>query len=596
MRDRLRPWPAALLLSTLAAPLAAQEDLGLFFDTVDVNVVNLEVVVTGPDGRPLTGLGRGDFEVYEDGERVELVNFFAVADRRVVGPEGEELGAPGASASLPVPATQRLNLVVFVDNLNLRPQNRKRIFAGLREALAARLDPRDRVMVVTLDDAPEVVQKFTNDSQLVLDILDRLEGNLGRSVQVEAEERLFFNQLLRASERNFNPNAVGGRDMEFEAAYLHAQSLAQEVRVLAEKRHRQVRETLAQLQRFTDSLAGLPGRKAMLYVSDGLPTRPAEGLTEAWIGKYQTWMMANATEIPSHVMRDLQTIATSLNTLQFDASRYFEELTAQASANRVVFYPISYGSRRMAGLSAEFAGASDGAGPMSLDVMNLDAANREMSLLQLAEDTGGVAFTRTANVGDLFQRMVEDVASYYSLGYNRPFERDGEYHRVEVKVRREGAKVRHLEGYREKDALSRLEDATLSALLYDLEDNPLDLRLSVGEQQRTGKDRYRVGVLVKIPFERLLLLPQEQVHSARVSLLVVAGDGKGGLSPTQRIDLPIEIPNERMLEALAGGIAAYPLELEMRAGPQRLSVGALDHLARTEAFVHLDLVVGTEGN
>ena len=70
--------------AVLALPLAAQDDSSLFFDTVDVHVVNVEVVVTDKDGKPAVGLARDDFEVYEDGKRVEVANFFAVEGRRTV--------------------------------------------------------------------------------------------------------------------------------------------------------------------------------------------------------------------------------------------------------------------------------------------------------------------------------------------------------------------------------------------------------------------------------------------------------------------------------------------------------------------------------
>ena len=44
-----RPCPVDVAVS-----LFAQDDSSLFFDTVDVNVVNVEVVVTDKDGNPAT--------------------------------------------------------------------------------------------------------------------------------------------------------------------------------------------------------------------------------------------------------------------------------------------------------------------------------------------------------------------------------------------------------------------------------------------------------------------------------------------------------------------------------------------------------------
>ena len=44
--------------------------------------------------------------------------------------------------------------------------------------------------------------------------------------------------------------------------------------------HRQTLTAISSLERFVDSLAGLPGRKAILHVSDGLPLIAGRGPNE----------------------------------------------------------------------------------------------------------------------------------------------------------------------------------------------------------------------------------------------------------------------------------------------------------------------------
>ena len=114
------PSSATLLVAALAVlltgPLVAQQPSAeeVFVGRVEVNVVNVEVYVTDKDGHPVTGLTREDFELYEDGERVEITNFFAVEDgaltrsltrpgpfgvyRLLFGPDGERLLEGGVTA------------------------------------------------------------------------------------------------------------------------------------------------------------------------------------------------------------------------------------------------------------------------------------------------------------------------------------------------------------------------------------------------------------------------------------------------------------------------------------------------------------------
>lgn len=316
-------------------------------------------------------------------------------------------------------------------------------------------------------------------------------------------------------------------------------------------------------------------------MSDGLAVRASDSLVQAWLAEYESWIVSN--DVPN-----MMSEVISLNSLSYDASAEFRELVERASANRVAFYPISSGGRGSGFVSAEYQGTGSGSDLASFAV---EGASREDALLRMAAGTGDLAFTRTTNVDRLLDRLRRDFEAFYSLGYNSPLAVDREFHKIEVKVRGEGLKVRHLQGYREKDPLDRLQDLTLSALHYAIEDNPLGVRLAPGEQVETGRDRYQVPVTIQIPFRKLLLVPEGQYHTGTVSVCVVARDERGGVSRPQRLDLSIRIPNDQILQALNAG-AAYPMQLEMRRGPQRLAVGVRDQLGRVDSTINVDLVVG----
>jgi len=588
-----------ILISTIAllvvSPASHAQDSasGLFFDTVDINVVNIEVLVTDKDGQSVKGLSRDDFELFENGQPVEITNFFAVEDQRAIG---DDLATVGEQGLTPEPETRQLSLVIFVDNANIKPQTRNQIFANLRTYLEGGLAADDQVMLVSLDDQLEVVHEFTADAAILASSLGRLEKGVGKGNRIDSQIRI----LLREMENiplHTNDGSGGGLILASTSPeYTESRALktARDVRQISEQLYQRGKWTTEILGEFSDSLAGLPGRKAILYVSDGISMRPSDPLSQSWLNKFEDWALSNGrTSMVGEV--------SNLISLDFDLSASFDDLTERASSNRVAFYPISAKDGGMVGshVSAEFSGGggSSSRGVRSTDVANLDQTLRQSTLLQLAADTGGLAFTNTTNIGKLLEAVKHDFRTFYSLGYTPQKLADGEqetFRKLKVKVRGQRLSVRHMKGYKQKDPLEHLAQLTLAACHYGTVDNPLEIELDPGQHQPgEKKGQFLVPVLVKIPFSRLLLLPEEEHHSGRVSMYVVVRDPNGGLSPMRRIELPIQIPNEKILVALSQS-AAYPLQLELGAGPKRISIGLRDHLARTDATINLEIDVGSD--
>src|SRR5881397_1831383 len=140
MMKKLLPLAAVLLLpaplSTGAA--AAPPAVPSFGETVEVNVVNVDVFVTDKNGNRVTGLKKGDFDLLEDGKAVAVSNFVEItpagkpAAREAPPAAPPAPGTPVAAAPVaaspaaeaPADPQRQLSLVVFVDNLHIRPPNR----------------------------------------------------------------------------------------------------------------------------------------------------------------------------------------------------------------------------------------------------------------------------------------------------------------------------------------------------------------------------------------------------------------------------------------------------------------------------------------
>lgn len=584
-------------ITALNLPLGAQVS-DLFFDTVDVNVVNLEVVVTDKDGLPVSGLTRDDFTILEDGQPVQISNFFTVESGVPTSdtlPPEEALVPDGVVPSVG-PETQRLQLVIFVDNLTIRPDNRNLIFEQLRRFVLDGLDSEDRVMIVVAGDGVEIAQPFTNDPALLLTTIDHLEKQVGQQVQFDVEYRMLMRSIERASLAlpGQSPGLAADSGFDVDTAVGEARGLAREITTVSERRYRMVVSALGALERFIDTLAGMRGRKAILYLSDGLPVNTADSLVQAWMSKYSDWIVQVGEE---QLLLEL----TSLSSLEFDSGTDLGDLVDEATVKQVAFYPISAFARGgTMGVSAEYGDSGTASGGMgSRAAADMEAMNREAALLRMADGTGGVAYTRSTNIQGLLEQVRHDFSTFYSLGFQRPPSSDDVFdenlHRLKVQVEGEGLKIRYRRSYALRDPVDRLEDLTSTALHYGFENNSLGARLEAKETVSVGKNRYRVTVMVAIPFQNLLLLPQEDTHVGQLTLVVAARDAQGRASDFQRVEIPVSVPNNQIQEALSGA-AGYPMQLDMKAGQQRVSVGIWDHLARIDSTVNLELEVGSSAN
>jgi len=588
---------AALLLGALLPPppaALAQDEAsrhGIFIDTIDVNLINIEVVAVDREGNPVRGLTREDFELRVDGEPVEITNFFAVADRERVIPEEDGAAETEAAPTAPPASVTPLRteeeqayIVLYIDNGNIAPNHRKRVFDDLRDHLEHLMEPADRVMVVTQDGEITIEQPFTSDQEQILAALERQEKIATRGNMRSLEPRLVQRQIEQgqappgadALATGTSPNIGGGGPLSLPTYDVDARRTYAAVTGYAQSAQAAGQRTLSALSQFVGSLAGLPGRKAIVYVSDGLELAPGEYLFRIWDYKYSS--IANEEVGISNVDSEMD---------RYRLYQQFERLIARANANRVAFYTIEGGSDRGFGdVSAETSSAVVDSLARTAD------GGREESLRTLAHETGGVPLLNSAGVEHLLAQLDRDFSNYYSLGYPSPHKGDGKYHRVEVTIKREGVKARFLEGYRDKTADERMADQTLATLLHDVGDNPLEVRVEIGKESPVkGKKSFVVPVLVKVPMARLVLIPQDKAHLGRLSIFIAVADGQGRLSEPQKIEVPVRIPNEELLTAMSQ-TAAYAAQIQMRPGAQKLAIGVRDELAAIDSTLNLNVQVG----
>jgi VWFA-related protein len=540
-----------------AAPAQPQDEF--FLDVLDVTVVNVDVYVTDKKGNRVTGLTRDDFELTEDGKPVKITNFYAVEGGKPIltdgdGPTGgvapDAADAAGKPAAPVIPEDQRLRLVIYIDNFNIHPFNRNRVMRDLRQFLRDKITREDRIMLVSYDREIHLRHAFTSDPDIIAQTLIELERVTGNAVHQESERR---DALQRVEESNSASEALS-------AARSYAGSVFNDLSF-----------SIDALKGITTSLAGLPGRKAILYVSDGIPMLAGQDVFYAVQNKYP-----DASALSS--------------TFEFDASRRYRELTNQANANRVTFYAIDAGGlRTYSSLGADNPGTTGiNQGPF---IDSIQISNMQSPLQLIAQATGGSAVLNSNNVLPQLERIAGDFGTYYSLGYTPTHSGDGRYYKIDVKTKRKGLQVRHREGYRDKSVDSQMSDGTLAVLQFPYEANPLGVTLELGTGTRRDDGYYIMPIQVHIPLSKLVLVPREQTQEASVRLWVAAIDEKGDTSEVQQARIPISIPTNQVAAAKQKDYV-YSVSLLMRRGNHKVGIGVRDEVASEASFVARNVNVG----
>ena len=617
-----------LILAALTPPLSAQAlpSQDKFGEQVEVNVVNVDIFVTDKDGNPVSGLDKNDFEIREDGKRVEIANF-EVVDRGAAPASGGLPGAAGDDPQMPsmsltagaAPA-DAMQLVVYIDNFNIRPASRARVLEQLRDFLTRELHATDRVMLATYDLGLQVRLPFTTDRTALGRALDGVERLAANGSETERARGAALQQILDIQERTKGTDQLdrriaggggggGGDEAEAEDGLETdppcPTDIVQPARTYAETSRQQILSSIAALKVMLNSLSGLPGRKTLLHVSDGISVTPGEELFQAL---FELCGGGGATSGLSGSMgggtTPVDTAALgNANSYQgrnalVDAQAYstaseWSALAAHANTQRVTLYTL-----QASGLEAHAASSAE-AGPgdriLSLgSVSTIEMQNRQSSLSVMAADTGGRSIFNANDVRPALARMRDDFNRYYSFGFTPRRSGDGREHRIEVRVKDKGLRVRHPLSYRDKPAMERAVDRTLAALFFGSEDNPLEASLEIGEitpGAQGAQGSYAVPVRLRIPLRKLFFHQTEESYEGKLRLLVATQSGEGATSKVRQVQVPVKIPLEKALVAF-GQDYVYELTLTMGPGEQRVAVTVRDEGTAQTSFLARGLRVG----
>ena len=560
---------AACLLSIM--PLVAEEG---------VETLSLDVYATDRYGTTVTDLTRADFELLVDGRPVEPAFFHQVTQGRMEGGDAEPL-----------------SLVVFIDNLHLVALERNRALEALEDFAVERLDRGDQVMLVAFDGELRIHQELTRDPSSL------------RRAMVEAASAPAYGHLRETLQQQVLSDVTALSDFYEELGGSGSRTrcpshLEQLAKRYTQSTHRQVHAGLAGLSDFVATMAGLPGRKAIVHLSGGIPFRPGAGLYEIlnWFCSSQGEILdpsnADISQGPNErslALGEVDPVAdsdvfvvrrTRLDSPGLTTASLFSELTRQANTQQVPLFTLQASQEPG---SSEIESRRPRRRTLSQRAEEVTRANLRDSLKLMSEATGATLAGGTKDLGEGLDRISRDLDHFYTLGYEVYM---GEQPvKVRLEPRRPGLRLR----YRNSAAVGSLEEElpgrTRAALIYAAIANPLNVALDVGATQfRDGKDM--VPIRLRIPLENVTLQEDKGDHSGLLGIFVAQRDSAGRFSEVRAVDVTIAIPEDDLEEALEQDFL-YTIRMLMDEGDHEVAVGVYDHASGLASFLTEEVRAGS---
>ncbi len=555
---------ALLLLVLVVVPAAAQESPPAFDDSVDVRLVNIDVFVTDKKGRRVDGLGREDFVVYQDGRPVEVTHF-----SRVLGASGGSGGAAGeldAELGSEPPATipDPLTVVVYVDNSTLTPHHRNRVLDEVEAFVVEQAGAGVGFMIAVYDPGLKILTPVTAEADRAREVLAKIGKMSARGLTQQSERRQAMDQIESIYtlflDLGQDPCSAGWEQM-IAAVDTYAQAAGS-----------RVQSAQSGLLGLTRSLGGVPGRKSILYLSDGLEQRPGIDLY-SFLG-----------ELCPERDREMFAFMT-----RWDETSTLTELAEYANAHRVTLYALE--TAGLTGFSSASAEIGDRRFMPSARVDSLRVGNLQGSLFVMADQTGGKAFLNANSPGPELERMAEDFADYYSLGFAPPTGWDGDSHAIRVELvgrAAKGAQLRYRQRYRAIPEAERMAERTLATLVLGWEDNPLGTEIRVGDQVPAAGKTWRVPVEIVLPAGSLGTLARPDGENQLLRVLMMAEDDKGRRTPMREKVIPlVGKPEEDEPRTLV-------VNVELESGPHTIAVCVRDEINRVASFHKTTVDVGNQ--
>lgn len=532
-----------------------------FREEIELTIVSVIAYVTDKKGDPVVDLAQEDFRILHDGKAREISHFKLYTEEVF----NSRLEAPVDLGPTPTPADadpqpkgdeEPVYIVLFVDHENLHPLDRNRVLSRAKEFVRDNLHPPVQMMVATFEKSLKIIQPFTDERELILQALRTQKMKTGGRVSRDQDRKKILDKM-----RRYKQDAGASATNE-------ARTVWGLIIGAAEEEVNNLMFTLHALRATVSMMAGLPGKKNLVYISNGLPMIAGMELVYAY---------ANTYDDPS--------IMTQMS--RWDQSRNFEALTSAANSQGVTFYTIGAG-----GLKHGSVATAEYAGPQDNVAVGVGQENFHDSLRFMASNTGGQAILNTNDFSKAFNRIASDIFTYYSLGYALNVTGGDKVHRIKIELPNHPEyDLRYRRRFVEKSLETQVQDKVITSLLFPVEENPLDIDVDTGIPSPTSEDRWTLPIQIAFPLKQLALLPEGEDYVGRAVLFVAARDTDGAQSDLVKQNHEVRIPATEY-EKLEHEKWIISANLLMENGSYIVSVGLMDQVTRQASFDQVRTLIG----
>src|SRR5229473_1274695 len=435
---------------------------------ITTNLVQTDAVVTDKSDQIIKDLKLEDFELYDNGRKqdIKFLEFVGVdTAKRIEGtppslPRGAEIEVSSAGVSA---ANLKRVIAFVVDDITTGAADLTRVRDLLMDFVNNRMLTGDLVAIVPVIGGSGLLAQYTGDKQLLRRAIARLTPK-AHPFYVNAPGFTPADALPTAADETATPGDIVSSGLDAES--------------LTDDQNQGFRSlmALATTNVVINSLRPLPGRKSVVLISGGLPlyetneqgTVIDRGTGESVPVETIRPLFGNITALIHDVEDNAARSGVVVNTMDVRglqaAVRNFQDTPAKSSLG------ITVGSQSAGGggMNPNFGRSPD----MTL-ISGPNTLAGAQGLRELANATGGVSSINTNNFSAGLDKILSRSQGYYLLGYSPSEKFDAKFHKVSVKVRREGAHVYSRDGYFAREDVARSAEVTKDDMVLRAAVSPL---------------------------------------------------------------------------------------------------------------------------